>query len=103
MNRDVDLLDEKRDSIYQMWVKCENLNDIYENHHSREWLDNHCMVRDLSEMIPDDIDVVLSCSKISIVHTTTRIQENVLRLVKRGITRHGSVKGVMVGMVRSKA
>jgi hypothetical protein len=58
MNRDVDLLDEKRDSIYQMWVKCENLNDIYENHHSREWLDNHCMVRDLSEMIPDDIDVL---------------------------------------------
>jgi len=58
VNKAINLLDNKRDSIYHMWIKCESVGDIKDSHYSRKWLDKHCRIRDLATEIPEDVDIV---------------------------------------------
>jgi|AntRauTorcE11898_2_1112593.scaffolds.fasta_scaffold07119_5 hypothetical protein len=53
-----ELLQNRRDFIYHHWVKMSYISDEFENHPSREWLNEHCVVKDIASEIPDDIRIV---------------------------------------------
>jgi len=53
-----ELIIEKRDRIDDHWMKMEFISERFENHPNREWLDEHCVVKDIASEIPDDVEMI---------------------------------------------
>jgi len=65
MNAD-ELINEKRDDIFSHWSTIKSADDNYEDHPSREWLDEHCVVKNIASEIPGDVEIVDKREKESI-------------------------------------
>ncbi len=53
-----ELITEKRDEIFNHWSTIKSTDDNYEDHPSREWLDEHCVITDIASEIPGDVKIV---------------------------------------------
>jgi len=53
-----ELLNQKRDEIFDHWNKIKSADENYENHPSREWLDEHCVIKNIASELPEDVQIV---------------------------------------------
>ena len=50
-----ELINEKRDDIFEHWSTIKSADENYENHPSRDWLDENCVIKDIVSEIPSDV------------------------------------------------
>jgi len=73
-----DLLENKRERIYRHWLEMSYVTDTYEDHPSREWLDEHCVIKSIVSELPDDVDTVRAreAGCIELFHDFQTVQLN---------------------------
>jgi len=53
-----ELLNQKREEIFDHWSQMKYINDKFENHPSRQWLYDHCNIENIADDLPDDVEAV---------------------------------------------
>ena len=53
-----ELIETKRNRIEDHWHKMEFINESFEDHPDRDWLDKHCVIKNISDEIPAKIETI---------------------------------------------
>jgi len=83
-----ELINNKRERIYRHWLKMSYVTDTYEEHPDRDWLDEHCVIKNIASELPEDVQIVqereAGCIELFRDFETAQLNHDTLEYIEIG-------------------